>query len=453
MPTEHAAWFISFEPLWKWLQVHVFNEMVALQAIVMFSALAAGSLIAQPILKALLNKQGPIYSRNLDNQSWFEPLLRAFSHILPPFISLVLLYVYWAGVVLWEFPGDVIEIAINLLTAWIVIRFISFFIVKRFLAKWLALFVWSIAALNIAGQLERTIETLDAVAIKMNDKEISLLFILKGVIIFALLIWGALVLTKAADRSIRSLTELTPSLRVLLSKLTRILLMTLSFLVGLNVLGIDLTALAVFGGAVGIGLGFGLQKVVSNFISGLILLMDRSIKPGDVIAIGQTTYGWVNSLGARHVSVITRDGKEHLIPNEQLITEKVENWSYSNNDVRLHIPVGISYDSDVDKATELMLEAIQETPRVLKHPAPRCLLLNFGESAIEFELRLWINDPPNGMGIIRNHILRKIWKKFKKHDIEIPYPKRDVQITNPVKVTLAEPTNNLPLPPFKSDSP
>lgn len=214
---------------------------------------------------------------------------------------------------------------------------------------------------------------------------------------------------------------------MLFGKLLKIVLFTIAILAGLNTLGIDLTALTVFGGAVGVGLGFGLQKVVSNFVSGLILLLDKSVKPGDVIAIGNT-YGWINSLSGRYVSILTRDGTEHLIPNEELITQRVENWSYSNNLVRQRVPVGISYRSDPHQAMALCLPAAAETKRVLSNPAPVCLLTGFGDNAVDLELRFWINDPSQGVGNVKSAVLLNVWDKFKEQGIEIPFPQRDLHL-------------------------
>lgn len=221
-------------------------------------------------------------------------------------------------------------------------------------------------------------------------------------------------------------------MRVLSIKILNIALITIAILITISAAGIDLTALAVFGGALGVGLGFGLQKIFSNLVSGFILLMDRSIKPGDVIAIGQT-YGWINHLNARYVSVITRDGIEHLIPNEVLITERVENWSFSNNLVRLKIPVGISYKSDVRHAMELCVDAAMMTPRILLNPEPRCLLRGFGDSSVDLELRVWIEDPANGRGNVLSEVLLGVWDRFHEHGIEIPYPQRDLHIRSGIE--------------------
>ena len=212
-----------------------------------------------------------------------------------------------------------------------------------------------------------------------------------------------------------------------MAKVARAVLVMLAFVIALNVAGVDLTAFAIFSGALGVGLGFGLQKVVSNLISGIILLLDRSIKPGDVIALDET-YGTINALHARYASVITRDGTEYLIPNEDLITQRVENWTHSNSDVRLKIPIGISYSSDVRRAMELCLEAAAVTKRILERPEPKCLLIGFGDSAVDLELRIWIGDPTNGVRNVRSEVLLGIWDRFHEHGIEFPFPQHDVHV-------------------------
>jgi len=195
----------------------------------------------------------------------------------------------------------------------------------------------------------------------------------------------------------------------------------------MSTIGLDLSSFALLGGARGVGIGFGLQKVVSNLVSGLILLLDRSIKPGDVIEI-DNTYGWINSLRARYASIITRDGKEHLIPNEDLITNRVVNWSFSDKNIRVRVPLGISYDSDPRKAMELCVEAARSSGRVLNDPEPRCLLTEFGDNSVNLELRFWINDPSNGVGNARSEVLLSIWDKFKEAGISIPFPQRDLHL-------------------------
>jgi small-conductance mechanosensitive channel len=191
--------------------------------------------------------------------------------------------------------------------------------------------------------------------------------------------------------------------------------------------GINITAFAVFSGALGVGIGFGLQKVVSNLISGVILLLDRSIKPGDVIEVGQS-YGRVHSMGARYASVITRDASEYLIPNEDLITQQVINWSYSSKNIRLKAPIGVGYGSDIPKVIELVQEAASKVDRVLENPAPKCLMKGFGDSAIDLELRFWIADPEQGCANVTSAVLVEVWKVFNENNVDIPFPQRDVRV-------------------------
>ena len=218
-------------------------------------------------------------------------------------------------------------------------------------------------------------------------------------------------------------------------RLGSIFLFSACVVIVLHYLGLDLTVFALFSGALGLGLGFGLQKVFANLVSGFIILADKSIKPGDVIQLGDK-YGWINFLGSRYVSVITRDGTEHLIPNENLITGEVINWSYSQNLVRLKVPVGVAYGSDLEKARELMLAAAADTLRVLKDPKPACLLTGFGDNAVNLEVRVWINDPQNGLGSVKSDLLWGIWQRFRDHGIEMPYPQRDVHLKSIPETTV-----------------
>jgi small-conductance mechanosensitive channel len=320
--------------------------------------------------------------------------------------------------------------------AWVVIRLSSRLVRDPRLSQAVALAAWIIAALNIAGLINPALGLLDAMAVPVGNFRLSLLLVLKGTVILAAFIWIANTLARIADQRLRRLPNLTPAMQVLAAKLLRLTLLTLAVVLALGSIGIDLTAFAVFSGAIGVGVGFGLQKVVSNLVSGVILLLDRSIKPGDVIEINNT-YGWITRLNARYVSVVTRDGKEFLIPNEDLITERVTNWSYSNELVRLHVPVGVSYQSDLHLAIKLALEAAATVPRALREPAPVCLVTGFGDSAVNLDLRFWINDPRNGTSNVRSQVMLNIWDLYRQHGIEIPFPQRDLTIRNPEVITEA----------------
>lgn len=281
---------------------------------------------------------------------------------------------------------------------------------------------------HITGTLNEMIAVIDGFGFQWKDRSISLFFLIKASILLYILFSAARLTLKVVEKNIENATGFDPSMKAILGKFTKFGLFGIVCLLTLDIIGIDLTALTVFSGAIGIGIGFGLQKIFSNFISGIILLSDRSIKPGDVIGIG-STYGWVNALGARYVSIITRDGKEHLIPNETMITSQVENWSFSNTDVRIRIPLRVSYQTDIHQALTLIVGAASNIPRILKQPEPKCLVRSFGPYAIELELRVWINDPAGGMGSIQSEILLGVLDAFNAHNIKVPVPMYDVSVT------------------------
>jgi small-conductance mechanosensitive channel len=232
---------------------------------------------------------------------------------------------------------------------------------------------------------------------------------------------------RVSGQLIKRAGSLDATQQLLAQKLATIAIIVIAFFVGLDLTGIDLTALAFFGGAFGLAVGFGLQKTIGNLIAGIILLMDRSIKPGDVISVGET-FGSVNKIGVRAVSIVTREGKEYLIPNEILMTEEVVNWSYSTRDVRISIPVGIAYDCDVRLAQRLMIDAATASPRVLDSPKPVVWMTGFGESSIDHEIRIWIRDPEAGLGSVRSEILNRVWDLFKENGVQVPFPQRDIWV-------------------------
>ena len=365
-----------------------------------------------------------------DTQAQYALLRRLWKSLGAISFPIVWLIIQWSIVFTMAYLGyrhAALVVTSSLLTAWIVISIATVFVENSLWSKTIAIFAWIVAALNILGALEETIAVLDGAAITIGQVNISVLTVIQGSIALGLLLWITSVIGQLAESRIKASPNLTPSIQVLSTKLLRISLAAIAFLFALNIVGIDITALAVLGGAVGVGLGFGLQKIFANLVSGFILLMDKSIKPGDVIAVTDY-YGRVDSLGARYVSVLTRDGIEHLIPNEELITNRVENWSYSQSLLRVRKTVGIHYNSDVRKAIELCLQAADETPRILKDPPAVCHMQEFGDSSVNLEIRFWINDPMNGRANVVSPLLLNIWDKFHEHGIEIPYPQRDLHL-------------------------
>ncbi|HKI73283.1 MAG TPA: mechanosensitive ion channel domain-containing protein [Pseudomonadales bacterium] len=363
----------------------------------------------------------------------YRLLTRVWAVLRTVSFPLIWLIMQWLANLVADLVGwrqSIMVVTASLLTAWVIIRVASVFIGNRLLGMAVALTAWTVAALNILGWLHATVDILSGIGFTLGTAKITLLTLFKGAASLIVLLWTANFVGEFFESRIHKVEDLTPSIKVLFSKLFRITLLGIALLVAMSAVGIDLTAFAVVGGAVGLGIGFGLQKIVSNLVSGVILLLDDSIKPGDVIALGDQ-YGRVDSLGARYVSVTTRNGTEHLIPNEDLITNRVENWSHSNNLLRLRLGVGVHYKSDVKRAMALCLEAAHESPRVLDDPAPVCLMSGFGDNSVDLEVRYWINDPMNGRANVASDILVRIWDKFGANNIEIPYPQRDIHLRTP----------------------
>jgi small-conductance mechanosensitive channel len=335
-----------------------------------------------------------------------------------------------------------IGIAATLTALWIVLRGSTLLLRDAMMARLVALAAWLVAALDITGLLTPTAAALDSAAITVGTMRLSLLLLAKGVLIIGFLLWIALALTRVIGARIEHLAGLSPSVQTLTRNLLKIALVFLALLIGLNAVGIDLTAFTVFSGAIGVGLGFGLQKIVSNFVSGIILLSERSIKPGDVIEVGHT-YGYVTSLGARYTSVRGRDGKEYLIPNETLITNEVINWSYTNRFVRLDLAFGVAYGTDLRLVRRLAIEAADATERVLEAPPPLCHVTEFGDSGINLVLRFWIEDPANGVTNVKGDVFLGLWDKFVEHHIDVPFPQRDIHVRDmPAALPQPRPTRS-----------
>jgi small-conductance mechanosensitive channel len=299
------------------------------------------------------------------------------------------------------------------------------------LPRWMA---WTVAAIlfiaifsHAVGGLAPITGTLERIGFDIGKHRFSLLTLVTVIVTVIALLAAVRLINRTFGQWIGASRGLDATQKLLAQKLVAIAVITIAFFLGIDLLGIDLTAFALFSGAFGLAIGFGLQKTIGNLIAGIILLMDRSIKPGDVIVIGESV-GWVNKIGVRAVSILTRDGKEHLIPNENLMTQEVENWSYTDRNVRVRIPVTVSYASDLKLAQELMLRAAAESPRVLDSPKPNVWLTAFGDNGVQHEILAWISDPESGVGNVRSDVLNRLWFLFKDNGIVLPFPQRDVHI-------------------------
>ena len=324
-------------------------------------------------------------------------------------------------------PSGYIYTAAALITAFVVYQTTNALSKGRSAPRLLGGGMLIIFALHLFDWLAPLSKALQKFSLNIGDIDINLWSIISAIAAMFLLVWLAGLTTRFIDTVVKPRRDIPPSIKVLIGKAVRIVLYVGAIIWALKIGGVPLGGLAVFSGALGLGLGFGLQKVISNLVSGVIILLDKSIKPGDVIEI-DGTFGWINSIRTRFISVITRDRKEILIPNEDFVTNKVINWSFTDRIVRIKADVGVSYSTDVPKAIEVCKGALESIPRVLKNPEPGCLLMGFGDSSIDLQVRFWIDDAPQGVSNIRSEVLIAVWKAFKEHNIEIPFPQRDLHI-------------------------
>jgi small-conductance mechanosensitive channel len=360
----------------------------------------------------------------------------------PALVALATLLVARTVIAAVGVPATLLDIAMQLTTALILVR-LSIYLLRlalgprSWLRTWeprLTLLVWLAISFQLVGWFDAIQSTLDAINLLPGRGRFTLWALLKGLVIITVFVIVTSVLARALERRIMNIESIALSTRIGITKFTYFFLVGLGVLLGINAAGVDLTALTVLTGAVGIGLGFGLQSIASNFVSGFVLLMDKSIKPGDVISFtgmpGTSTesFGWVQALRGRYVVVRDRDGVETLVPNQQLITNPVINWSYSDRKVRLKLPVRISYRDDPERALAVLLHATEDNPRILRDPPPVSRLMQFADHGMDLELRFWIADPEGGVNNVRSDINRAIWRLFREAGISIPVAQREIYV-------------------------
>jgi small-conductance mechanosensitive channel len=418
-------WMSIWNTVYGWLLTNVLVLGTGVQVVVVVLTLLLALLLAKRV--------APWLGRYRDHRSVGRGIVIAEPVAFPVF-WFAFLWLATTIVGLGGQPNGLLSTAATLLAAWIAIHLASQFVRHRTWAKLISWAAWSIAALSILDLLEPTIAVLDAAAITIGNVTISLYDVLRSTIALAVLLSVALYLASLLEARIRTSQTLSPTVQVLFTKSLKMVLVSLAVIFAINAVGIDLTGLAVLGGLAVVALGFGLQKIVSNLISGVILLLDKSIKPGDIISV-TGTYGWVTALGGRYVSVVTRDGVEHLIPNETLISQPVENWTHTQRRTRLKLDVGVHHESDVRAVIALCEDAARATERVLQDPAPKCLFIEFGESSLKLQLRFWIGDAQNGVQNVKSDVLLQIWDRFKQNGIRVPYPQRDVHLRSSAERT------------------
>ena len=414
--------FLSSGKIWWQVQQYFLNHLLTWA---MAAQLAVGGfafLLAHKAAKAIhswigrLMDQCDLCEASHDHE---RRKYEMFLKVTGPFLSVIFLGIALAVAQRFNWPEEGIKVLLILSLAVFLVRFTTTPTTNRYWARILTAAIWIWAIQRLFPLEDPIIRLLDSMAVTIGQVHVSMLTISRAPLLLLILYWLSKNLLVIFHLWLRTGSGMPLATQALFYKLCRALLFSISAVFVLHYMGIDMTVFALFSGALGLGIGFGLQKISANLVSGLMILADKSIKPGDVIQLGDT-YGRINFLGSRYVSVITTRGVEHLIPNESLITGEVINWTHTNALVRLQVPVGISYASDRQRAMKLMLEAAAATVRVLQEPKPTCLVTGLGDNAIQLELRVWINDPQNGLGSVKSELLEEVLQRFKENGIELP---------------------------------
>ena len=341
----------------------------------------------------------------------------------------------------WPSRSYLLAVAAKLAIAWLIIRLVTSVIRNTFIVRLVSLSAWLVAALSIIGQLDPALEALDSVSIVLGGLRLTPLLLIKLGVLLAVALWLSNIASNFVESRITQSSDLTPSIQVLLVKMVRLALMVFAVAVVMSAVGINLSALAIFSGAAGVGIGFGLQKIVANFISGIILLADKSVKPGDLVTIGDSS-GRISAMKTRYISVAAGDGREFLIPNEDLVTQKVTNWTYTDKNTLVKVNFGTNYDADPRLVCKLAIETAATAPRALKFKPPNCILTEFAEAGMKFSLTFWIADP-DGMDNVKSDVMLALWDAFKREGIKVPYPVREIRVRGgalPVETTVEVPS-------------
>ena len=415
--------------LLDWIETAVLNQDNAVQ-LALIAAAVMPAVVFGPRLSGLIRQAT---AKRFDS-GLIHRLTTAAAALMTPLALYAALTLIRAGLGALERPFAFVEAAISLMTAWLVIRAVTLVIRSRFWSQVAFYIAWPVAALDVFGLLDDVVAQLQALAIPLGENEdgeplgFSLYDALRTLVYFLALFWAASFAGRLIDQQLARSDELSPALRAMISKVLGVALPVLALVLALQMTGFNLATLAIFSGAVGIGIGLGLQGTVSNFAAGFTLLADKSIKPGDAIEVDDT-FGWVTGMQARYVSVRTRDGTELLIPNDHFIANGVVNWSRSDKVVRLHAPFGVSYATrDLRRVQQIAQEAAKTVERVVADPSPVCNVMEMGDSAVNLDLRFWITDPENGQANVRSDVYLALWDALHQEGVEIPFPQLDVHV-------------------------
>jgi small-conductance mechanosensitive channel len=413
------------------------------QVLAALLAIIGATLVALVVARALRTRRMRDAAADLPLPAhWLDHALEGAVLLAPILAALVTLLAAHAVIAALAVSTAVVDAAVRLVAVLALLR-LGVFVLGLLLGpgSWvrargarITLILWVVAGVAMLGWLDLIESSLNRISLVPGRTQFSLWALLKGLVVVTAFVVVASLIARALERHVMRLDQLAVSTRVGVSKFANFLLVGLGILLGINAAGVDVTTLNVLTGAIGLGLGFGLQSVASNFVSGFVLLMDKSIKPGDVISFtghaGASTgnFGWVQELRGRYVVVRDRDGVDTLVPNQNLITTAFINWSYSDQRVRLKIPVTVSYEDDPELALRLLVEAAENHPRILRDPPAVSRLISFEDNGIRLEIRFWIADPVNGVNNVRSDVNRAIWRIFRAQGVTMPSPQREVRI-------------------------
>ena len=409
---------------WQELYADLSTTIIAWQiGLIVVSLLLAWSI--NGLLRAYVMKYAP--------ENW-KVGISSINRVLFPLSSLFFVFIGKLVLGHWQHTG-ILKLAAILLVAMAVIRLVVYALRYIFaptgwvrtMESAISSTVWLMLALYLSGLLPELLEGLEGISFSVGKHPITLLLIIQALLTILITLFIALWASRMLENKLMRAEHINMNMRVVMGKLIRVMLSSVAILIGLSAAGLDITLLSVFGGALGVGLGFGLQKIASNYVSGFIILLDESVHMGDVITV-DGHYGVVSDLRARYMVLRKLDGTEVLVPNEGLITSAVINHSFSDRNARVQLPVQVSYDGDLELAMQLMQDIVVHHPRVLADPAPAVLVKGFGESGIDLNLIIWIPDPEEGSAALQSSIFLQIWREFQKHSIAIPYPQREIRL-------------------------
>lgn len=393
-----------------------------------------GSILTKHLLqRAFILKVKGLFSQFIKrSQSDHNSHFNRFNAVLTPLLVYLTSVVWLSFAVIvsnaWIGESQLVQLTIQCFFVWILTTYVSLFSGNKIIGTSVGgIFIFGII-LNHFDVLESVIYILEHYSISIGQIHISVFSILKFFFVLSILMWLSSILSRSGKKYIHAAKGLKLRTKVMLKKGLDVALILIVSVILLNSAGIDLTALTVIGGALGVGVGFGLQKITSNFVSGLILLFEKSIKIGDLIQIDDAIHGWIRQLGSRFTLIETFDGTEIMIPNDDFITSRVINWTYSNTRGRMLIDIGVSYDSDMTQVKNLLEKAAKEYEGVAETPPPVAYMKEFGDNAVVFTLSLFIKDSSHGLLLPKSDILFSIWTLFKKNNIIIPFPQRDIHI-------------------------